>query len=63
MTSLIIAFIVVLMASALPLAVDGPSWEGAAVMAGFTLLLWPLVALMRWLVGVIHALLTGRPAP
>ncbi|QIK38258.1 hypothetical protein GWK36_10030 [Caldichromatium japonicum] len=36
-----------LLASLLPLAVDGPSLQGAVVAAILTLLLWPLVAIMR----------------
>ena len=63
MPSLILAFLLALLASALPLAGEGWSWQGAAAVAILTLALWPLVAIMRAIVGWLHHILTGRRAP
>lgn len=63
MTSFILAFLLALLASALPLAAEGWSWQGAAAVAILTLALWPLVAIMRAIVGWLHHVITGRRAP
>lgn len=63
MASFIMAFLLALLASALTLAVEGWSWQGAAAVAILTLALWPLVAIMRAIVGWLHYILTGRRAP
>ncbi len=63
MTSLILALLLALLASALPLAVEGWSWQGASAVAILTLALWPLVAIMRAIVGWLHHVITGRRAP
>lgn len=63
MSSLVLAIVVALLASALPLAVEGWSWQGAATVAILTLALWPLVAIMRAIVGWLYYIITGRRAP
>lgn len=60
MTSLLIALALVLIASLLPLAVDGLSLDGVVVIAILTLLLWPVVAVMRALIGWIYRAATRR---
>ncbi|GIX31358.1 MAG: hypothetical protein KatS3mg124_1830 [Porticoccaceae bacterium] len=63
MTSLVISLALALLAVLLPLASDGLSWQGATAVAILALLLWPLVAIMRRLVGWVHRIITGPREP
>ncbi|MFN3398635.1 MAG: hypothetical protein ACK4ZS_08915 [Sulfurimicrobium sp.] len=60
MSSLVIAFVVALLASIVPLYAFGLDLETAAAVGLLTLLLWPLVALARRIMDGLYRLLTGR---
>ncbi|WP_114649093.1 hypothetical protein [Pseudothauera hydrothermalis] len=63
MSSLVIAFIVAVLASTVTLMAFGLDGQTAAAVGLLTLIAWPLVALARRIMGWLYALLTGRRAP
>ncbi|MDW8336800.1 MAG: hypothetical protein RMK34_07515 [Tepidimonas sp.] len=50
----------VVLASIPLMAIDGLHAQGLAAMATLTLALWPVVALMRWVVHMAYRLIAGQ---